>query len=126
MDLEKIVEELSYEKKLSIVRFALEVAAADGEIDEEELTAIVAICSLKLGVDDLEDKIGTIVESNYKSTLATFSMDEATLLGFILGVIAAADGVVSSVEVRHIRSLLEQAGLNNLFIDALIATFENQ
>lgn len=124
MDLDKVVKELSYEKKLAIARFALEVAAADGEIDQSELMTIIAICQAKLDFD-LTDKIDTITETDYKSVLVKFSMDEAVFLGIVLGVIANADGVVSSVEVRHTRSLLEQAGLNNVLIEAVIEIFEN-
>lgn len=124
MDLDKVVKELSYEKKLAIARFALEVAAADGEIDKSELMTILAICQAKLDFD-LTDKIDTITETDYKSVLVKFSMDEAVFLGIVLGVIANADGVVSSVEVRHTRSLLEQAGLNNVLIEEVIEIFEN-
>ena len=124
MDLDKVVKELSYEKKLAIARFALEVAAADGEIDQSELLTILAICQAKLDLD-LTDKIDTITETDYNSVLVKFSMEEAVFLGIVLGVIAKADGVVSSVEVRHTRSLLQQAGLNNVLIEAVIETFEN-
>lgn len=124
MDFDKVVQGLSYEKKLAIARFSLEVAAADGEIDQSELLTIVAICQAKLDLD-LTDKIDVITETDYKSSLVKFSMEEAVFLGLVLGIIASADGVVSSVEVRHTRSLLQQAGLNSDLIEAVIETFEN-
>lgn len=118
-DLHETVEVLSYEKKLAIARFALEVAAVDGEITTNEIGFINNLCSQLLGID-LGDKLDTIMEEEYKDVLSRFSMDEAKVLGVILSYLSKMDGKISNAEIEHTRSLLKQTGMEENYIDFLI------
>lgn len=125
MDMESVIEELSHEKKLAIARFALEVAAADGEFADEEIVGIYAICSVKLGIDLDQSKLESISETEYRDVLSKFTEQEAFVLGLILGAIAQADGVVSFSELDHTRTLLEQTDLDKDLIPVLLEAVTN-
>lgn len=119
LDLEEVIEVLTYEKKLAIARFALEVAAVDGEITTNEIGFINNLCSQLLGID-LGDKLDTIMEEEYKDVLSKFSMDEAKVLALILSHLSTLDGKISNSEIGHTRSLLKHTGMKEEMIDFLI------
>ncbi len=123
MDIETTFKNLTHEKKMAFARFAIEVANADGEVSQEEVLAVFAICTLKLGIDS--DEFDVIVNTDYTSTLKTFSHEEAILLGGLLAVIAHADGIVSFSEVDHIKELLLQSGIEPAYVPAVLETITN-
>lgn len=124
-NVESIIKELSHDKKLAITRFTIEVAAADGEITDEEIEAIFAICSLKLGIQLDQSRLDSIYETEYRDVLSKFTEKESIVLGAILGAIAQADGVISFSELDHIRTLLEDTDLNKDFIPVLLEAVTN-
>lgn len=108
MEIEEKLKNLSYEKKMGIARFSLEVAAADGEITDEESTIIAKLAIGYLGLS--EKDIDRVLETDYSNVLKDFDIEEAGLMGLLLGIIAKADGVVSMSELKHIKKLLDKVG----------------
>ncbi len=121
MDPLQLVKGLSYEKKLALASFAVQVAAADGEITEDEMQFIAGI-TLHLEIDATQEVIDKIVNNDYSRYLPQFNKDEALALGFILGVVATADGRVSFSESSQINNMLLQSGINPEFIPIILET----
>jgi uncharacterized tellurite resistance protein B-like protein len=118
MDFDKILNNLSNEKKLALASFGMDVIRADGEIFKVEAIVLANILD-RLGLD-IEKDIKAITENDYSSVLKKFNHDEAMTLGVLLGAIAASDGVVSFLETSLIEELLNKSGIDPEFIPELL------
>ncbi len=121
MDPLQVLKDLSYEKKLALTSFAIHVAAADGEITDDELDIINNITGI-LEIDATQEVIDKIVNNDYSRYLPQFKKDEAIALGYILGVVATADGRVSFSESSEINNMLLQSGINPEYIPIVLET----
>lgn len=122
-----------YNAITSLMSLMMVVAAADGTLDEQELTAMLEITQDVFALTDtLRERVAALREvlsrippratTIAKKLASTRSSEEVGLVGRMLVAIAGADGILTPEEHKALKGLYKTLGLPPLTLDqALVA-----
>jgi tellurite resistance protein len=120
----KNLEFIDKSKKMAFLFCAYLVTIADGVITDEEKGGILytALEVLKLEKKDLEklNNFSSKDAEKYVKEINKSSVEELTLLGVLMGVLAKIDGSVDKTEKEMIKNLLTVGGLNESTTNVII------